>query len=122
MTPPTRPYRRWARLGIAAAVACGVCCAVPLITVLGGVGVVSSLGAVFDVVELVSIVLAVLAFAGATVLWVRRRRKRTCRVPDRVADLGLPEPPSESSADQPGLHPVPGYRFTVESWVLRSLI
>lgn len=93
MTPPARPYRRWARLGVAAAVACGVCCAVPLIALLGGVGVVSSLGAALGVFELASIVLAVLAFAGAAALWVRRRRRRACRVPDQVVDLGLPEPP-----------------------------
>jgi hypothetical protein len=103
MTPPTRPYRRWTRLGIAAAVACGESSAVPLNTQLGAVGIVSSLGAVFDVFELVSIVLAVLAFAGAAVLWLRRRRRRACRVPDRVsnrvADLGLPEP------IRPGDHP-----------------
>jgi hypothetical protein len=94
MTPPARPYRRWTRLGVAAAVACGVCCAVPLITVLGGIGVVSSLGAVFKVVELVSIVLAALAFTGTTVLWVRRRHRRACRVPDRVGNrvVDLPEP------------------------------
>jgi hypothetical protein len=94
MTPPARPYRHWTRLGVAATVACGMCCAVPLITALGGIGVVSSLGAVFKVVELVSIVLAALAFTGATVLWVRRRRRRACRVPDRVANrvVDLPEP------------------------------
>jgi hypothetical protein len=92
MTGPARPYRRWQRVGVAAAVACGMCCAVPLIAVLVGVGVTSAtLGTVFQVVELASLVLAVLALGGAGVLWVRRRR-RACRVPDRVADLGLPEP------------------------------
>ncbi|QKV80683.1 hypothetical protein [Amycolatopsis sp. Hca4] len=96
MTPPAKPYRRWARLGVAAAVACGVCCALPLITLLGGIGVVSSLGAIFKVFELASIVLAVLAFSGAAVLWVRRLHRTACRVPgravERVVDLGMPDP------------------------------
>ncbi|MGW4058574.1 hypothetical protein ACWEGE_09840 [Amycolatopsis sp. NPDC004747] len=96
MTPPAKPYRRWVRLGVAAAVACGACCALPLITLLGGIGVASSLGAVFEVFERASFVLAVLAFTGAAVLWVRRRRRRACRIPDRVADravdLGMPGP------------------------------
>lgn len=72
--------------------ACGLCCAVPLIAVFGGVGVVGSLSAVFEVFELASIVLAVVAFAGAGVLWLRRRRRRACRVPERVVELGMPEP------------------------------
>jgi hypothetical protein len=92
MTRQAQPYRLWTRVGVAAAVACGMCCAAPLIAVFGGIGVLSSLGAVFDVVELASIVLAVLAFAGAGVLWLRRRRRRACRVPKRVVELGMPEP------------------------------
>jgi hypothetical protein len=83
------PDRWWRRTGIAAAVACGVCCAVPLIGLLGGAGVLSALGAVF---EKVSLVLAVLALGGAGVLWLRRRRRRACRVPERAVDLGMPEP------------------------------
>jgi hypothetical protein len=86
MTP--RPDRWWKRTGIAAAVACGVCCAMPLITLLGGVGALSAIGAVF---EKVSLVLAVVALGGAGVLWVRRRRRRACRVPERPVDLGMPE-------------------------------
>lgn len=66
----------------------------PLLALLVGLGAVSAAaGAVFQVFELVSIVLAVLAFGGAAVLWVRRRRKKACRVPDQVVELGLPEPP-----------------------------
>jgi hypothetical protein len=88
----TRPYRWWKRTGLAAVVACGLCCAMPLIAVFGGAGVVASLGAMFKVVELASIVLAVVAFAGAGVLWLRRRRQRACRVPERVVELGMPKP------------------------------
>ncbi|SMD27393.1 hypothetical protein [Kibdelosporangium aridum] len=88
----TRPYRWWKRTGIAAAVACGLCCAAPLIALFGGIGVVGSLGAVFDVFELASIVLAVVAFAGAGLVWLRRRRRRACRVPERVVELGMPKP------------------------------
>jgi hypothetical protein len=87
----TRPHRWWRRTGLAAAVACGLCCAMPLIAVFAGVGVVASLGAVVKVVELASIVLAVVAFTGAGVLWLRRRRRRACRVPERVMELGIPE-------------------------------
>lgn len=86
----TLPDRWWKRTGIAAVVACGMCCAAPLISLLGGVGVVSGLGVVFEMVERVWLVLAVLAVGGATVLWVRRRR-RACRVPNQVVDLGMPE-------------------------------
>lgn len=87
------PHRRWSRLGVGAAVACGVCCAVPLILLLAGIGVASSLGAVLRVFELASMVLAVLALGGAAVLWVRRRRRRpACRVPAGTVDLGMPKP------------------------------
>jgi hypothetical protein len=86
MTP--RPYRWWRRTGIAAAVACGLCCAVPLIALLGGAGVLSALGPVFGVLETVSLVLAVLSLGGAGALWLRRRRRRACR----VTDLGKPDP------------------------------
>ncbi len=88
----TRPSRWWKRTGIAAAVACGACCMAPLISVLIGVGIAGSLGAVFEVFERVSIVLAVVALAGAGVVWLRRSRRRACPVPERVVDLGMPEP------------------------------
>jgi hypothetical protein len=78
-------------MGVAAAVACGLCGASALIDVLGGIGVLSSLGVLVVGFELASIVLAVLALGGAGVSWLRRRR-RACRVPDQVADLGMPEP------------------------------
>lgn len=95
MSGPVRPHGGVpARVGVAAAVACGLCCAVPLIAALGGIGALSALGAVFEIFEVVSIVLAVLALSGATVLWLLRRRRRACRVPERVVDLGLPEPVS----------------------------
>ncbi|HET9138892.1 hypothetical protein [Actinophytocola sp.] len=85
-----RADRWWKRTGLAAAVACGVCCAVPLIALLGGIGVAGSLAAVVGVVEVVSIALSVVAFGGAGVLWLRRRRRRACRVPDRTAELTRP--------------------------------
>jgi len=92
VTGPARPYRRWTGVGIAAAVACGLCCAAPLIGVLGGIGALSAVGAAFDVLRVVSIALAVLALGGAAALWLRRRRRRACQVPDRPADLGMPAP------------------------------
>ena len=86
------PERWWKRAGIGAAAMCGLCCAAPLIALLGGAGVLSAMGAVFQVFERISLVLAVLALGGASVLWVRRRRRRACRIPERVVDLGMPEP------------------------------
>jgi hypothetical protein len=74
------------RMGIAAAVACGVCCAVPLIAALTGIGVASSVGAALRIVEPVSLALAALSLVGAAVLWVRRRPRK----PRPVVDLGMP--------------------------------
>jgi DNA-binding transcriptional MerR regulator len=96
MTRRAGSYRWWTGMGVAAALACGLCCAAPVIAVLGGFGALAAMGALFKVFELVSLVLAVLALGGAAVLWVRRRRLRTCQVPDRVADLGIPAPTGQS--------------------------
>jgi hypothetical protein len=97
VTGPAQSDRRWKRLGVAAAVACGLCCAAPLIALLGGFGTVSALAAVFQVFELVSIVLAVLAFGAAGILWARRRRRQACQVPDRAAEQDMPTPSDRRS-------------------------
>ena len=90
MTSPVDPYRRWSRVGIGAVMACGLCCALPLVTLLGGVGMAAAVGAVFEVFERFAFVLAVLALGGAAVVWLRRRRRRACEVPSRTVDLSMP--------------------------------
>src|SRR5262245_15660048 len=135
-------------MGVAAA--CGVCCAVPLIALLGGIGVVSGMGAVFEVFELVSLVLAVPALGGAgppgwwsAGWWSSRSRPGAGRGRDQPAALRRPGRSGRAGDDDRpvagghagrcraavagrahprpvtrlalGLHPVPGYGFTVES-------
>ncbi|NEE09520.1 hypothetical protein G3M58_24075 [Streptomyces sp. SID7499] len=83
--------------GAAAVAACAVCCAGPLLAVLGGIGVTSAIGALWMPV------LAVLAVAEAVgFAVVRRRRKRAaCRTIPAPADLGMPTvgaPPRDSAA------------------------
>jgi hypothetical protein len=65
---------------------------VPVMAVLGGFGALAAVGALLKVFELVSLVRAVFALGGAAGLWVRRRRRRACQVPARVAHPGMPEP------------------------------
>ncbi|MFE4959189.1 hypothetical protein ACFRCW_35575 [Streptomyces sp. NPDC056653] len=87
-TPSFRPSRPWGTLGVGAAVlaACAVCCAGPLLAVLGGIGFASAVGAVWMPV------LAVLAVATTVAFLVVRRRRRAavCRTTPARADLGMP--------------------------------
>ncbi|MFF7976609.1 hypothetical protein [Streptomyces sp. NPDC007905] len=91
-----RPSRPWGTLGAGAAAlaACAVCCAGPILAVLGGIGVTSAIGALWMPA------LAVLALvAGLGVLVVRRRRRTaSCRTAGAQADLGMPTfgPPPEA--------------------------
>ncbi|ATW52857.1 hypothetical protein CGZ69_26155 [Streptomyces peucetius subsp. caesius ATCC 27952] len=65
-----------------------MCCAGPLLALLGGVGAVSALGAVW-IPGLA--ILAVVALAA--VVWVvRRRRTAACKTEPGVVDLGMPAP------------------------------
>ncbi|MFD4973208.1 hypothetical protein [Streptomyces sp. NPDC058424] len=83
-----RPSRGWGVLGAgtAAVAACAVCCAGPLLAVLGGVGFASAVGALWMPV------LAVLALvSGLGVLMVRQQRRRAaCRTAPACTDLGMP--------------------------------
>lgn len=87
-SPSPGPSRPWGALGAGAAAvaACAVCCAGPLLAVLGGVGFASAVGALWMPV------LAVLAVAaGLGVFLVRRRRRNAaCRTAPAPADLGMP--------------------------------
>jgi hypothetical protein len=67
-----------------------MCCGLPLVTLLGGVGLAAAAGAALEVFERFAFVLAVLAMGGAAVVWLRRRRRRACEVPSRAVDLGMP--------------------------------
>ncbi|MGP4012492.1 hypothetical protein [Streptomyces sp. 4N124] len=83
-----RPSRPWGAFGAGAfaVAACAVCCAGPLLAVLGGIGVTSAIGALWVPV------LAVLAVAAGLGVLLLRRRRRTaaCRIVPAVADLGMP--------------------------------
>ncbi|MFJ9968711.1 hypothetical protein [Streptomyces avermitilis] len=94
-----RPSRPWGTLGAGAAAlaACAVCCAGPILAVLGGIGVTSAIGALWMPA------LAVLAVAaGLGVLVVRRRsRAASCHTAPVPADLGMPTlgpPPDEAGS------------------------
>ncbi|MEU0836482.1 hypothetical protein [Streptomyces sp. NPDC005969] len=93
-TTSPRPSRPWSTLGAGAAfAACAVCCAGPILAVLGGIGVTSALGALWMPA------LAVLAVAAGLGILVVRHRRRTaaCRTAPAPADLGMPTmgPPQE---------------------------
>ena len=98
-TPSSRSSGPWGVLGTGAAAvaACAVCCAGPLLAVLGGIGVTSVIGALWMPVLAVLAVAAAVGFAV-----VRRRRKRdACRPTPAPADLGMPTvvaPPRDSAA------------------------
>ncbi|MFF3617337.1 hypothetical protein [Streptomyces sp. NPDC002580] len=87
-TPASRPSRAWGTLGAGAAAvaACAVCCAGPILAVLGSIGVTSAIGALWMPA------LAVLTVAaGLGVFVVRRRRRRvSCHTAPAWADLGMP--------------------------------
>ncbi|MFI8893478.1 hypothetical protein [Streptomyces paradoxus] len=88
-TPSSRSSRPWSLFGAGAAAvtACAVCCAGPLLAVLGGAGAASALGAVWVPALAVP---AVAAVAGIFVVR-RRRRAAACRTAPVVrADLGMP--------------------------------
>ncbi|MGW5638820.1 hypothetical protein [Streptomyces sp. NPDC003832] len=72
--------------GVAAVAACAVCCAGPLLAVLGGTAVMSAIGALWMPVLTVAAVAA-----GLGALTVRRRRRTaSCRTPEATTDLGMP--------------------------------
>ncbi|WSA74564.1 hypothetical protein OG930_02395 [Streptomyces sp. NBC_01799] len=84
--------------GLLAVAACAVCCAGPLLAVLGGIGAVSFIGAIWIPA------LAVVAIATASAaVWVHRRRRRAsaCQAQPRRVDVGMPTRiPSGSGPDR----------------------
>lgn len=85
---PSRSPRPWGTVGagLAAVAACAVCCAGPLLALLGGISAASAL------VSLWIPALAVVAGAAAAGAYVldRRRRVAACQTTTGPVDLGLP--------------------------------
>jgi hypothetical protein len=82
-----RPSRPWGTLGAGAAAvaACALCCAGPLLAVLGSIGVTSAIESLWMPALAVPA-----AAAGLGVLLVVRRRSAACRTVPATADLGMP--------------------------------
>jgi type VI protein secretion system component VasK len=96
----SRPRRSgWSTIvTVAAAIAaCAVCCAGPLLAVLGGLGAAFSVGAVW--VPALGLAAAVI-FMAALVLWRARRITRRLQAPIPV-QLGLPGAPAAVPATAP---------------------
>ncbi|WP_433003364.1 hypothetical protein [Kribbella sp. CA-294648] len=94
-TPAGKTRRPWRVLGAGAMAvgACAVCCAGPVLAVLGGLSIASFAGAVW--VPGLALV-AVLALIG--VVWVLRKRRRTsCAADSGPVDLGMPAPSARAS-------------------------
>jgi type VI protein secretion system component VasK len=79
----------------AAVLACAACCAGPLLAIVGSVGAASLLGAYWIPGLLV---VAVLAGIALTVLLVRRRRAKACRLPANRVDVEIQ--PARSRDDE----------------------
>ncbi|WP_266395272.1 hypothetical protein OIE50_03485 [Streptomyces canus] len=73
--------------GLLAVAACAVCCAGPLLAVLGGIGAASVIGAIW----IPALAVVAVAVASAAV-WVHRRRKRAsaCQTELGAVDVGMP--------------------------------
>ncbi|MFE7358053.1 hypothetical protein ACFU8Q_34230 [Streptomyces sp. NPDC057543] len=81
----SRRPRPWGTVGAGMA-ACAVCCAGPLLALLGGIGAASALASLWIPA------LAVVAVAAAVGAYVLRRRRRAaaCKTTAGPVDLGLP--------------------------------
>lgn len=73
--------------GLLAVAACAVCCAGPLLAVLGGIGAASVIGAIW----IPALAVVTVAVASAAV-WVQRRRKRAsaCHTRPGPVDVDMP--------------------------------
>lgn len=98
-----KPRRPWRVVGAGAVAvgACAVCCAGPVLAVLGGLSIASLAGAVW--IPALAVI-AVLALVG--VVWVlRKRRRASCATSRGPVDLGMPattsRPGASSVADAP---------------------
>ncbi|WP_020385183.1 hypothetical protein [Kribbella catacumbae] len=96
----TKPWRLVGAGGLAIG-ACAVCCAGPVLAVLGGLSIASLAGAVW--IPALAVI-AVITLAG-TVWVLRKRRRATCATPTEPVDLGMPAmsapPQPNRDADTP---------------------
>lgn len=82
--------------GVVALGACAVCCAGPVLAVLGGLSIASLAGAVW--IPALAIV-AVIALAA--LVWVlRKRRRATCATSSEPVDLGMPAVSAPARGEQ----------------------
>jgi hypothetical protein len=89
-----RPWRVFGASAVALG-ACAVCCAGPLLAVLGSLSIASLAGAAW-----IPALAAVAAVALVGIVWVlRKRRRATCATPTSPVDLGMP---GESGTDRIG--------------------
>ncbi|BBY96366.1 hypothetical protein MGALJ_60350 (plasmid) [Mycobacterium gallinarum] len=84
MNESQRRARRWSGAGAAVVAACALCCAGPLLAILGSIGIGSAVGAIW-LPGLAA--LTVVAAIGA--LWLRRRRRASICQAGRV-DVSMP--------------------------------
>jgi len=100
MNESQRRARRWSVTGAGAAVvaACALCCAGPLLTILGSIGIASAVGAIWLPALAV---LTVVAAIGAA--WLRRRpRASICQA--GPVDVGPPTIGEPGEATAPTRH------------------
>ena len=90
-----RGQRRAAGAIAAALGACAICCAGPLLAVLGGLSIASLAASVW--IPALAVVAA--AAAAAVVVVLRRRRRATCSTGASTVDLGMPTPAKSGSED-----------------------
>jgi hypothetical protein len=96
-----RPWQV-AGAGVVALGACAVCCAGPILAVLGGLSIASLAGAVW--IPALAVV-AVIALVG--MVWVlRKRRRATCATSTEPVDLGMPAVSAPTRASRVGDAPV----------------
>ncbi|MET7279504.1 hypothetical protein ABZS29_14810 [Kribbella sp. NPDC005582] len=88
MSAADQTRRPWqlAGAGALAVGACAMCCAGPILAVLGGLSIASVVAALWIPALAVVAVMALLA-----VVWVHRKRRRTtCDAPTGPVDVGMP--------------------------------
>lgn len=87
MTPTQRRSDKQSlRAGGTALAACAVCCAGPVFAVLGGIGVLAFVGAVW-----IPPLLALAVVATAGMFWVlRHRRESACSTTSGPVEIGMP--------------------------------
>lgn len=94
-----RPWARWGAGATAVLAACAVCCAGPLLAVLGSIGLASVVGAIWVPALLMLATAAALALV--IVVIRRRRRGSTCSTDTGPVELGMPTIGTDTSDSVP---------------------